>query len=88
MHVYVHFYIEYLMSCLLQQNRRRSQRNVGQRKRYVDDLTISISDDELMEEVMSSRPRAKKEYKVCVRVGGCDCVGVCVAVCVGGGGWM
>ena len=46
------------------QNRRRSQRNVGQRKRYVDDLTLSISDDELLEDVMSIRPRSKKEYKV------------------------
>ena len=46
------------------QNRRRSQRNAGQRKRYVDDLNIPISDDELMEDVMSTRPPRKKDYKV------------------------
>lgn len=62
-HVHVHVYI-YVSA----QKRRRSQRNVGQRKRYVDDLTLSISDDELLEDVMSARPRTKKEYKVHVHV--------------------
>ena len=54
----------------------------------MDDLNIPISDDELMEDVMSSHPPRKKDYKVwclscmwlvCVCV--CTCVCVCVCVC-------
>ena len=43
--------------------RRRSQRNTGQRKRYVDDLHLSLSDEELQEEVMNPLPRCKKDYQ-------------------------
>ena len=31
----------------------------------MDDLNIPISDDELLEDVMSVRPPRKKDYKVC-----------------------
>ena len=34
----------------------------------MDDLNIPISDDELLEDVMSVRPPRKKDYKVCVCV--------------------
>ena len=30
----------------------------------MDDLSIAISDDELLEDVMSNRPPKKKDYKV------------------------
>ena len=30
----------------------------------MDDLSLHISDDELLEDVMSSRPLKKKDYKV------------------------
>ena len=48
---------------LLQQNRRRSERTAGQRKRYVDDLNLAFSDEELQEDIMNPRPLTKKEYR-------------------------
>ena len=35
----------------------------GQRKRYVDDLNIAFSDEEMHEDVMNPRPLNKKEYR-------------------------
>ena len=43
--------------------RRRSKRTAGQRKRYVDDLNISFSDEEMQEGIMNPVSRPKKEYK-------------------------
>ena len=38
-------------------------RTAGQRKRYVDDLNISFSDEEMQEGIMNPSTRPKKEYK-------------------------
>ena len=44
-------------------SRRRSERVAGQRKRYVDDLNLTFSDEELHDDIMSTRPPTKKEYR-------------------------
>ena len=46
-----------------QVERRRSKRTAGQRKRYVDDLNISFSDEEMQEGIMNPASRPLKEYK-------------------------
>ena len=51
------------LSSFVQVDRRRSQRVAGQRKRYVDDLNISFSDEEMQEGIMNPESRPKKEYK-------------------------
>ena len=48
---------------ILQVERRRSKRTAGQRKRYVDDLNISFSDEEMQEGIMNPASRPLKEYK-------------------------
>ena len=54
-----------IINCVFvcEQNRRRSERTAGQRKRYVDDLNLTFSDEELQEDIMNVRPLTKKEYR-------------------------
>lgn len=47
----------------VQQNVRRSERTAGQRKRYVDDLNLAFSDEEMQEDIMNPPPLTKKEYR-------------------------
>ena len=48
---------------LPQLSRRRSERVAGQRKRYVDDLNLAFSDEELHDDIMNPRPPSKKDYR-------------------------
>lgn len=41
---------------------RRSQRNIGQRKRYIDDVNLSLSDEETLEDIMQPPPKRSSFY--------------------------
>ena len=44
--------------------RRRSQRNAGQRKRYVDDVELSLSDEETYDVIMQPPPKKSGYYSM------------------------
>lgn len=44
--------------------RRRSQRNAGQRKRYIDDINLSLSDEETLDDIMQPPPKKTSYYSV------------------------